>query len=355
MFYREAGQFKTSYEADQSILPIFQDRIAMYIMLMFAFIVFPFIANDYWLGSILIPFLVLSLAALGLNVLTGYAGQISLGSAAFMAVGAFAAFNLHVRVPEIPFLVVFLWGGLCSAAVGMIFGLPSLRIKGFYLAVATLAAQFFIEWLFTHFDWFTNYSTSGVITAPPMHIFGFAIDNPLSKYFVVLTIVVLCAFGIRNLARSEIGRAWMAVRDMDIAAEAIGINLMKTKLLAFGVSSFLCGLAGALWAYAVLGTVEPQAFDIIRSFEILFMIIIGGLGSVSGAFLGAGFIVLLPILLNNLGSLVTGGAISTETIAHIEYMIFGAFIVFFLIVEPNGLARLWQIGKEKLRLWPFPY
>ena len=180
-------------------------------------------------------------------------------------------------------------------------------------------------------------------------------DNPLSKYFVVLTIVVLCAFGIRNLARSEIGRAWMAVRDMDIAAEAIGINLMKTKLLAFGVSSFLCGLAGALWAYAVLGTVEPQAFDIIRSFEILFMIIIGGLGSVSGAFLGAGFIVLLPILLNNLGSLVTGGAISTETIAHIEYMIFGAFIVFFLIVEPNGLARLWQIGKEKLRLWPFPY
>ena len=355
MFYREAGQFKTSYEADQSILPIFQDRIAMYIMLMFAFIVFPFIANDYWLGFILIPFLVLSLAALGLNVLTGYAGQISLGSAAFMAVGAFAAFNLHVRIPEIPFLVVFLWGGLCSAAVGMIFGLPSLRIKGFYLAVATLAAQFFIEWLFTHFDWFTNYSTSGVITAPPMHIFGFAIDDPLSKYFVVLTIVVLCAFGIRNLARSEIGRAWMAVRDMDIAAEAIGINLMKTKLLAFGVSSFLCGLAGALWAYAVLGTVEPQAFDIIRSFEILFMIIIGGLGSVSGAFLGAGFIVLLPILLNNLGSLVTGGAISTETIAHIEYMIFGAFIVFFLIVEPNGLARLWQIGKEKLRLWPFPY
>ena len=355
MFYREAGQFKTSYEADQSILPIFQDRIAMYIMLMFAFIVFPFVANDYWLGSILIPFLVLSLAALGLNVLTGYAGQISLGSAAFMAVGAFAAFNLHVRIPEIPFLLVFLWGGLCSAAVGMIFGLPSLRIKGFYLAVATLAAQFFIEWLFTHFDWFTNYSTSGVITAPPMHIFGFAIDNPLSKYFVVLTIVVLCAFGIRNLARSEIGRAWMAVRDMDIAAEAIGINLMKTKLLAFGVSSFLCGLAGALWAYAVLGTVEPQAFDIIRSFEILFMIIIGGLGSVSGAFLGAGFIVLLPILLNNLGSLVTGGAISTETIAHIEYMIFGAFIVFFLIVEPNGLARLWQIGKEKLRLWPFPY
>lgn len=355
MFYREAGQFKTSYKKDQAILPIFQDRIAMILMMVFAFIIIPFIANDYWLGSILIPFLALSLAALGLNVLTGYAGQISLGSAAFMAVGAFAAFNLQIRVPEVPFLIAFIWGGICAAGVGILFGLPSLRIKGFYLAVATLAAQFFIEWLFTHFDWFTNYSTSGVITAPPMQLMGVAIDSPLSKYFVVLCIVVTCAFGIRNLARSEIGRAFMAVRDMDIAAEAIGINLMKTKLLAFGISSFLCGLAGALWAYAVLGTVEPQAFDIMRSFEILFMIVIGGLGSVSGAFLGAGFMVLLPILLNNVGGLLTGGTISTETIAHIEYMVFGAFIIFFLIVEPNGLARLWQIGKEKLRLWPFPY
>ena len=296
MIYRESGQFKTSYKADQAILPIFQDKIAMVLLMIFAFIGVPLIANDYWLGSILIPFLALSLAALGLNVLTGYAGQISLGTAAFMAVGAFAAFNLQVRVPEIPFLIAFLWGGLCAAGVGILFGLPSLRIKGFYLAVATLAAQFFIEWLFTHFGWFTNYSTSGVITAPPMHFLGIAIDNPLSKYFVVLTIVVACAFFVRNLARSEIGRAWMAVRDMDIAAEAIGINLMKTKLLAFGVSSFLCGLAGALWAYVVLGTVEPQAFDIARSFEILFMIVIGGLGSVSGAFLGAGFMILLPIL-----------------------------------------------------------
>ena len=273
MIYRESGQFKTNYKADQAILPIFQDKIAMALLMLFAFVVIPFIADDYWLSSILIPFLALSLAALGLNVLTGYAGQISLGTAAFMAVGAFAAYNLQVRVPEVPFLIAFIWGGLCSASIGILFGLPSLRIKGFYLAVATLAAQFFIEWLLTNFGWFTNYDSSGVITAPPMAIFGFAIDNPLSKYLVVLTIVVLCAFGVRNLARSEIGRAWMAVRDMDIAAEAIGINLMKTKLLAFGVSSFLCGLAGALWAYIVLGTVEPQAFDILRSFEILFMVV----------------------------------------------------------------------------------
>ena len=319
MIYRESGQFKTNYKADQAILPIFQDKIAMALLMLFAFVVIPFIADDYWLSSILIPFLALSLAALGLNVLTGYAGQISLGTAAFMAVGAFAAYNLQVRVPEVPFLIAFIWGGLCSASIGILFGLPSLRIKGFYLAVATLAAQFFIEWLLTNFGWFTNYDSSGVITAPPMSLLGFAIDNPLSKYLLVLTIVVLCAFAVRNLARSEIGRAWMAVRDMDIAAEAIGINLMKTKLIAFGVSSFLCGLAGALWAYIVLGTVEPQAFDIMRSFEILFMVVIGGLGSVSGAFLGAGFMILLPILLNNLGSIITGSAISTETIAHIEF------------------------------------
>ena len=355
MIYREAGQFKTSYNSDQAILPIFQDRVAMVLMLLFAFVVIPIVANDYWLGSILVPFLVLSLAALGLNVLTGYAGQISLGTAGFMAVGAFAAFNLQIRIPEVPFLLAFVWGGLWAALVGVIFGLPSLRIKGFYLAVATLAAQFFIEWLFTHFDWFTNYSTSGVITAPPMKMLGIAFDNPLNKYLLVLCIVVLLAFAVRNLVRSEVGRAWMAVRDMDIAAAAIGINLMKTKLIAFGVSSFICGVAGALWAYVVLGTVEPQDFDISRSFEILFMVVIGGLGSVAGAFLGAAFIVLLPILLNNLGSLFTGGQVSTGTISHIEYMVFGTFIIFFLIVEPNGLARLWQIGKEKLRLWPFPY
>tara|TARA_B100000686_G_scaffold101382_1_gene108557 strand:+ start:4951 stop:6015 length:1065 start_codon:yes stop_codon:yes gene_type:complete len=354
MIYRESGQFKTSYRADQAILPIFQDKIAMILLMIFAFVVIPVIANDYWLGSILIPFLALSLAALGLNVLTGYAGQLSLGTAAFMAVGAFAAYNLQVRVPEVPFLIAFLWGGLCAAGVGILFGLPSLRIKGFYLAVATLAAQFFIEWLFTHFDWFTNYSSSGVITALPMELFGFSIDNPLSKYILVLSVVVLCAFGVRNLVRSEIGRAWMAVRDMDIAAEAIGINLMKTKLLAFAVSSFLCGISGALFAYVYLGSVEPEAFNIMRSFQILFMIVIGGLGSVSGAFLGAGFIILTPIVLNNIGVLF-GGTISTDTVAHIEHMIFGALIIFFLIVEPNGLARLWQIGKEKLRLWPFPY
>lgn len=355
MFYRETGQFKTSYAADQAMFPIRQDRLAFLVVLAVAYVAVPLVANDYWLRSILTPFLIFSLAALGLNILTGYTGQLSLGTAAFMAVGAFAAYNLDVRVPGVPLPVSFVFAGLMAAAVGILFGLPSLRIKGFYLAVATLAAQFFIEWLFTHVGWFTNYSSSGVISAPRLELFGFSLESAQSRYMVALVTVTLLALAAKNMVRSELGRSWMAVRDMDVAAEAIGINLMRTKLAAFAVSSFYCGVAGALWAYVYLGTVEPQAFDVQRSFEILFMVIIGGLGSILGSFLGAGFIVLLPILITNFGALVAGDAVSPDTVAHLEYVIFGVLIVAFLILEPLGLARLWQITKEKLRLWPFPY
>ncbi|MCY3855036.1 MAG: branched-chain amino acid ABC transporter permease [Rhodospirillales bacterium] len=354
MFYRETGQYKTTYAADRAIFPIRQDRIGIAILLVVAFVVIPLFANEYWLRSVLTPVLVFSLAAIGLNILTGYTGQLSLGTAAFMAVGAFAAYNLEVRVPEVPFLVSFVVAGLAAAGVGILFGLPSLRIKGFYLAVATLAAQFFIEWLFTHVAWFTNYSTSGVITAPPMTLLGYSFESAASRYLLTLCIVAGMAIMAKNMVRSELGRAWMAVRDMDVAAEAIGINLMATKLTAFAVSSFYCGVAGALWAYVYLGTVEPQAFDVLRSFEILFMVIIGGLGSILGSFLGAAFIVLLPIFIANASGLF-GGAFSAETIAHLEFVIFGGLIILFLVVEPLGLARLWQIVKEKLRLWPFPY
>ena len=355
MLYREAGQFKTSYAADQAIFPILQDRWGMVVILAVAFVLVPALASEYWLRSILTPFLVFSLAAVGLNILTGYAGQLSLGTAGFMAVGAFATYNLHVRLPEIPFLVDFMLAGLIAAGVGFLFGLPSLRIKGFYLAVATLAAQFFLEWLFTRVGWFTNYSSSGVITALPMVLFGFEFASAQSRYLLTLSIVVVMALAAKNMVRSEIGRAWMAVRDMDIAAEVIGIRLLQTKLLAFAVSSFYCGVAGALWAYVYLGTVEPQAFDIFRSFEILFMIIIGGLGSILGSFLGAAFIVLLPIVLNNISAIFAGETLSASALSHLELMIFGSLIIFFLIVEPLGLARLWQIAKEKFRLWPFPY
>ncbi len=352
MLYREAGQFKSTYAADGQIFPIRQDRIALALLLAVAFILVPFIASPYFFSAILIPFLIFSLAAVGLNILTGYAGQLSLGSAAFMAVGAFASYNFMLRVPGMPILVAFALGGLCAAAVGIVFGLPSLRVRGFYLAASTLATQFFVVWALTKVRWFTNYSSSGVITAQQIEILGYQFETPESKYLLVLGIVCVLALAAKNLVRSNIGRCWMAVRDMDVAAEVIGIRLMRTKLLAFAVSSFYCGVAGALYAYAYLGTVEPEAYGLDLSFRILFMVIIGGLGSVLGSFLGAAFIVLLPIVLNNLAHFAQ---ISTAVASNLELMVFGALIIFFLIVEPHGLARLWQIAKEKLRLWPFPH
>lgn len=355
MIYREAGQFKTRYQADQAIFPIAQDRWEMVGLLAVAFVLIPLLANEYWLNGILIPFLILSLAALGLNILTGYCGQLSLGSAAFMAVGAFAAYNLELRLPQIPLLINFILAGFIASGVGMIFGIPSLRIKGFYLAVTTLAAQFFVEWVLTKFGWFSNYSPSGVISAQKMIILGYALDTPVRKYLLVLFIVAILALMAKNMVRSSIGRAWMAVRDMDVAAGVIGIRLLKTKLLAFAVSSFYCGVAGALWAFAYLGTVDAQAFDLSRSFQILFMIIIGGMGSIMGSFIGAAFIILLPIFLNFFAHTLFGDAIRPALISNLELILFGGLIIFFLIVEPQGMTRLWQIAKEKLRLWPFPY
>ncbi|MFI4986850.1 MAG: branched-chain amino acid ABC transporter permease [Alphaproteobacteria bacterium] len=359
MLYREAGQFKTSYAADQAIFPILQDRIALALLLLVAYVAVPLLANQYWLSTILVPFLVYALAALGLNLLTGYAGQVSLGTGGFMAVGAFSAYKLATAFPGLNIVVVLLLAGLIAAGVGILFGIPSLRIKGLYLAVATLAAQFFLIWLFNRVPWFNNYSSSGVISAPPRAVFGSIFvtgpeAQPTAKYLFALTIVVLLALAAKNMVRSATGRAWMAIRDMDIAAEIIGIRPLRTKLLAFAVSSFYIGIAGALWAFVYTGSVEPLAFDIDRSFQILFMVIIGGLGSILGSFLGAAFFVLLPIFLNN-APLLLGLSIKVTTVTNLQFIIFGSLIVFFLIVEPNGLGRLWQIGKEKLRLWPFPH
>ncbi len=352
MLYREAGQFKTSYQADSQIFPILQDRIALFTLLVVAIVVVPLFASPYALSAILIPFLIFSLAALGLNILTGYAGQLSLGTAAFMAVGAFASYNFLARLPGLPVLLAFVLGGLSAAMVGIAFGLPSLRIRGFYLAASTLATQFFVVWCLTKIPYLTNYSSSGVITAQKIAILGYQFDTPSRKYLLVLGVVAVMALLAKNMIRSNVGRSWMAVRDMDVAAEVIGFRLMRTKLLAFAVSSFYCGVAGALYAYAYLGTVEPEAYNLDLSFRILFMVIIGGVGSVLGSFLGAAFIVLLPVFLNIFAHSL---ALPTSVASNLELMVFGALIIFFLIVEPHGLARLWQIGKEKLRLWPFPH
>jgi branched-chain amino acid transport system permease protein len=237
---------------------------------------------------------------------------------------------------------------------GVLFGIPSLRIRGLYLAVATLAAQFFADWAFQRIGWLTNYSSSGSVSVPALNVFGWTIDQPVEKYLLCLGFVVVFALMAKNLVRGHMGRTWMAMRDMDVAAEVIGIRPVYAKLTAFAVSSFFVGVAGALWAFVHLGSWEPAAFDINRSLNLLFMIIIGGLGSILGSFLGAAFIVVLPIALSQVPGWL-GIYMSVATAAHLEAMIFGSLIVFFLIVEPHGLARLWSIGKEKLRMWPFPY
>jgi branched-chain amino acid transport system permease protein len=354
MFYRENGQFKSTYASDQQMLPILQDRAFMAGLLVFAFGVVPLFVSDYLFLSLLIPFLILALAAIGLNLLVGYCGQISIGHAAFMAVGAYAAYNLVLRVPQLNFLVVLVLAGLIAAAVGLVFGIPSLRIKGLYLAVATLAAQFFMDWLFARVKWFTNYAHSGSVQTAPVDIFGWIVDTPVEKYLFLLAVLIVFTLIAKNLVRSHIGREWMAMRDMDVAAEVIGIRPVYAKLTAFAVSSFYCGVAGALWGFVHLGSWEPLAFSLTLSLNLLFMIIIGGMGSLLGSYFGAAFIVVLPILLNQLPAML-GVPISTSMVSHLEFMIFGALIVFFLIVEPHGLARLWAIGKEKLRLWPFPH
>ena len=358
MLYRENGQFKTTYAADQQIFTIAQDRWFVIGVVAFAALIVPMLADEYMFRAILIPFLILSLAALGVNLLVGFCGQITLGAGAFMAVGAYAAYNFLIRIDGMPLVAALLLGGLTSAGMGILFGIPSLRVRGLYLAVATLAAQFFCDWAFLRIKWFTNDSSSGSVSVSELSMFGWVIDSPAEKYLFCLGFIVLFALIAANLTRATIGRQWMAIRDMDVAAEVIGIRPMYSKLSAFAVSSFFVGVAGALWGFVHLGSWEPAAFSVDRSFQLLFMVIIGGMGSILGSFFGAAFIVILPIFLNQflpaLGSLV-GITISTAAVSHAELIIFGSLIVFFLIVEPHGLARLWAIAKEKLRLWPFPH
>ena len=358
MFYREAGDFSTTYREDSQTFPIRFDRLRYYAVLLIAFAVIPFLLNDYWVNAIFLPFLIYSIAAIGLNILTGYCGQVSLGTGGFMAVGAYATYKLMTAFPEVSMVVHILLAGGVTAFVGVLFGLPSLRIKGFYLAVATLAAQFFLVWLFNRVPWFYNYSASGQINSPERTFFGIPITGantePRAVYLFCLVFVTLSAVVARNLTRGAMGRKWMAIRDMDIAAEIIGVNPLTAKLSAFAISSFFVGVSGALFFSVYLGAVEVgEVFGINKSFLVLFMIIIGGLGSIFGSFAGAAFLVLLPVLLKNV--LVTGLGWPTDLAAHLEFMIVGSLIIVFLIVEPHGIAQLWRVAKEKLRLWPFPH
>ncbi len=358
MFYRENGQFKTSYRADQQIFTIRQDKIAIWALDCGGVLGGAHVCHRLFLPRHFDP--------AGHHVAGSTGGEHSggllrpdlAGLRRLHGGGAYGAYNFVVRVPDMPLIPALILGGLCATFFGILFGLPSLRVKGLYLAVATLAAQFFSDWMFLRVKWFTNDSPSGSVSVNNLEVFGMAIQSAQSKYLFCLAVLVVLALLAKNLVRSAIGREWMAIRDMDVAASVIGIRPMYAKLSAFAVSSFIVGVAGALWGFVHLGAWEPAAFSVDISFKLLFMVIIGGLGSIMGSFFGAAFIVVLPIVLNlvlpALASLF-GMSISTAGISHAEFIIFGALIVWFLIVEPHGIAKLWSTGKQKMRVWPFPH
>ncbi len=382
MFYREAGEFKTSYAADQATFPIRFDFWRFWVVVAIGALVLPFLVNDYWTNAVMLPFFVYGMAAIGLNILTGYCGQVSLGTGGFMAVGAYSCYKFMTGIPEIGLppmhiLPCILFSGMTTAAVGMLFGLPSLRIKGFYLAVATLAAQFFLIWFFNKFGWFYNYSASGQISAIETYLWCFASAEEIAAnpgigktltcpaitgantaawmaYLFCFSLIFVFGWVARNLVRGRIGRSWMAIRDMDIAAEIIGVNPLLTKLSAFAVSSFYIGMAGAMYFAIWKGAAEgTEAFPINVSFLVLFMVIIGGLGSIFGSLVGAAFMVLLPVFFKNFLAGTLGWP--TDIAEYLQIMIVGSLIIAILIFEPHGIAALWRTVKEKLRLWPFPH
>ena len=327
------------------------DIINFCVLMVLGLVIIPtFIKTEYWYTSILIPWLCLALATIGQQIVMGYTGQLALGAAGFMAAGAFACFNLILRVPELGFFGSLIVSGLIAAAFGILFGLPSLKVRGIYLMVATLASQFFIVWMIDKFGWFKNYDSSGIITAQDIVILGVPFTTPLAMYLIIVFVVTVLTLLAMNMARGSTGRNWMAVRDMDIAAESMGVSLLRTKVQAFAISAFYCGVAGALFAFTYLKSLEPVAFDIKLSFKILFMCILGGLGTINGAFIGAAFILLFPVLLNAIGNNVFHGAIDATIISSIEQVIFGGLMIIFMIYEPLGMAKLWENLKQSIRL-----
>ena len=327
-----------------------RDIINFCVLMFLGLVIIPtFIKTEYWYTSILIPWLCLALATIGQQIVMGYTGQLALGAAGFMAAGAFACFNLILRVPELGFFGSLIVSGLIAAAFGILFGLPSLKVRGIYLMVATLASQFFIIWMIDKFGWFKNYDSSGIITAQDIVVLGRPFTTPLAMYLLNVGVVTVLTLLAMNMARGSTGRNWMAVRDMDIAAESMGVSLLKTKVQAFAISAFYCGVAGALFAFCYLKSLEPVAFDIKLSFKILFMCILGGLGTINGAFIGAAFILLFPVLLNSVGNNVFHGAIDATIISSIEQVIFGLLMIIFMIYEPLGMAKLWENLKQNIK------
>ena len=355
MFHRESGVFKTTYAADMALYPLPIAKWTVAVLALIYVVIIPSMVHEYYLSILNLIFIAI-VGALGLNILVGYTGQISLGHGAFMSVGAYTAANLAVKL-GLPFWLTLPAGGLMAAAIGVLVGMPSLRIKGLYLAIATLAGQLIIEWTINRVPAISGGAQASIQVDRPS-LFGFSFNTQGSLYFFLLFFAVLAIVATLNLVRSRIGRAFIAVRDQDIAAEIIGIDIYRYKLMAFAISSFYAGVCGVLYTY-YLGIANYEQFQLGVSIDYLAIIIIGGLGSVLGSILGAAFVTLLPIVLRigmeNIGSLFFTDSEVANVISGLKLCVFGALIIFFLIVEPEGLNRLWRNIRSYVRVWPFSY
>ncbi|MBI3992869.1 MAG: branched-chain amino acid ABC transporter permease [Candidatus Lambdaproteobacteria bacterium] len=355
MLNRETATFKRTYAEDMALYPAPLPRYTILVLLFLFFVVVPLVSSEYTLGVANLLGIA-SFGALGLNLLVGYTGQISIGHAAFMSVGAYTSAML-VSIMGLHWGLGMIAGGAAAAFLGMLVGIPSLRIKGLYLAISTLAAQLIIEWGINHLPFIPG-GAGGSIYMDKPSIFGFQLKTNLSFYYFIYVVLVIGIVFALNLFRTHLGRSMIAVRDRDIAAEIIGINIFKVKLTAFGIASFYAGITGVLYTY-YFGVANYEAFTLVVSIQFLAMIIIGGLGSVLGSVFGAVFISLLPIVLDIFLRRVGGEFMEESQIAaittQIQLMLYGGLIMLFLVVEPDGLRKLWRNITDYFKVWPFPY
>lgn len=356
MFHRESGYYKTTYAADFALYPLPIARWAVIGFAILFFAIVPLFLSDYYVTMLNLVGIAI-VGALGLNILLGLTGQISIGHAAFMSVGAYTAANLATRF-DLPFYITLPAGGLMAAAVGIIVGFPSVRIKGLYLAISTLAAQFIIDWVIIHTPAISGGASASIQVARPT-VFGILLDTQVELYMFIVSVVAIAILASLNLARSRIGRAFIAIRDQDIAAEIIGINVRRYKLMAFAISSFYAGVAGVLFTYYA-GVANNEFFPLLVSIDYLAMVIIGGMGSVLGAMFGAAFVTLLPIVIDlvmsSIGPIILSDpGVLSGVKSHLRLVMFGGLIMFFLVVEPEGLNRLWLNIRNYFRVWPFSY
>jgi len=342
----------TCYKDERKLWPLTFDR-GLVLVVLLLLLAAPLLVNRLYLVSYLLPWVIWSTAALGLNLLMGGAGQIHLGYGAVMAMGAYG--SVHLVRTGVPFEFAMIGGGLISACVGIIFGGAALRVKGLYLAMATLAMQYIVDFVISHVPMISG-GTQATIQVPAVRFLEIPVAGDLPTYYVALIICAIVTVFILNVGRTSLGRALAAVREKDYAAEIIGVNTFKFKLLAFWISSFIGGVAGSVFAVCYLRAISPDQFHIELSIQLVAMVIVGGLGSVLGSFFGAALILLAPIVLNNLIGGIADGlglSISTDLRSHVPLMLYGALIIGFLLWEPLGLAKIYNNLRNYFLVWPF--